>query len=276
MTATRTPLPRLEDYTAFVRRYLALLCIGMLTGAGVGLVIVLQQQPVYTATARVLLAPLPAHAETTAVDDVTPTLVTIDTDAQLVNSASVVDAVATATGLPEAEVRSALTVTAEPLTQVLRISFVATHAERAAEGAEAAAQQLLVARGNVLTGTGQQVSALRDSITTLRREIQQAETGPMKTPLRVELAEQLATLSDVLAGSADTGRVMNHASVPREAHVPNPEVTVASGAMVGLLLAVALGAVYDLSRPSGRLPRGRIGQQPPHQQCEPFHSLTLR
>lgn len=272
--AQMPPLPCLEDYTAFVRRYVALLCAGMLVGFGAGWVVLSQQQPMFTASASVLLAPLSSFADTDPAGR-SPRLVTIDTDAHLVTSAPVVRRVARATSLPPGEVRSGLSVSAEPLTQVLRISFSAADASRAARGAQVAAKQLLVQRGKALASTDVQVQVLRDTINAIRRETRRPEVGSTPNVLGLRLAQLRDFLNDVEAGSTATGQVVNRAATPRQARVVNAEVPLASGLMLGLLLAVMVGALHSRLRRPGRPAPGTPTQQTVHQHTELVHSLPV-
>ena len=92
------PLPTLEHYAALVRRHLVLMAVGIILGTAGGVVSLRTDPLTYTATSEVLLGRMPAHNRIDpSVRD--PRTVTIDTDAAILRSRLVLDAVADATGV---------------------------------------------------------------------------------------------------------------------------------------------------------------------------------
>ncbi len=85
-------LPLWSDYTRFVRRHALLIAGFMLAGILIGFVWSLQQPSTYSATASIALTPVPKYVAPSTTDLVAPE-VTIDTDAQLLQSPEVLGAV---------------------------------------------------------------------------------------------------------------------------------------------------------------------------------------
>ena len=246
-------LPTLEHYAALVRRHLVLIVAGMLLGTAGG-VLYLRAEPVsYTATTEVLLAPLPTHARTDAsVRDPRP--VTIDTDAAILESSPVVRAVRDATGLADARIHEALTVDAQPLSEVLRVSFTDTRADRAEHGSEAAARTLLELRGDQLYRSRarharrleRRLTALTDEMDTLNLTGESYNAPVASLKRRLEL--QHAIVYEQIALGSDAGRVFVDARTPTQASRVNPEVRIASGTMLGMLAGLGTGLFLDARR----------------------------
>src|SRR4029079_15310662 len=91
----RRDLPRLSDYPRFVRRHIAVIAVFVLAGALFGVGWATGQPKTFSATASVALTPVPKYLAPLS-PEIPPSAVTIDTDAQLLHSTEVVQAVTAA------------------------------------------------------------------------------------------------------------------------------------------------------------------------------------
>ncbi|MDQ3627434.1 MAG: hypothetical protein M3419_01150 [Actinomycetota bacterium] len=250
-------LPTLEQYAATARRHLLLIIIGMLLGTAGGMLYLRSEPATHTATTTVLLGRIPAYVPTDP-SDPAPRLITIDTDAAIVRSRMVSDAVAAATGLSQDQAQDALTVDAEPLSEVLRVSFSHPDADLAVRGADVAVDTLLELRSTTLPSS--RTTKLRRLESELQDLVDQLDAlllsgtrlGGPATALEQQLSAQHTYLEEQLDQDPDVGRVLVEAQPPTQASRANPEVRIASGAMLGLLAGLGLGLVRDARRPKGR------------------------
>jgi len=250
-------LPTLEHYASTARRHLLLIVIGVLLGTAGGVLYLRSEPASYSATATVLLGRIPAY---TATDPLLspPRLVTIDTDAAILRSRMVADAVATATGVEAEQVQRVLVVDAQPLSEVLRVTFSHPEADLARRGAEVAAATLLeVRRSELPNSRTTQVRRLEAELQDLTDQLNAVllSGGRLGGPailLEQRLSAQRAYLEDQLVATPDVGRVVVEAQPPTRATRTNPEVRVASGAMLGLLGGLCIGLVRDARRPGRR------------------------
>jgi hypothetical protein len=140
MRTDRAPLPTLEGSTAFVRRHVAVLLALTLLGALVGWAVAAARPDRYVASVNVLMLGAAEQQPEVARTQ------TMDTLARLVWSQDVVDAVANATGVDDTDVVDRLDVGALPLSRVLVVRFTGDTAAQAAQGAEAAGEQVIRTR----------------------------------------------------------------------------------------------------------------------------------
>jgi len=240
--------PTLEQYLQTVRRHFLLLLISCLAGLLLGGYVLRQEEPLFTATTTILLTEIPSYA---ALDPEDPDArkVTIDTDAALVRSQDVVSRVAERTQRDETDVRAALSVSAVALTDVLRVSFSDVDASRAARGAQVAAAALLDARAETLPGSqDEQVKRLRDRIARLITTLGDERVANHEELLVSRLTSLRRFLNEVLRASPDSGTILRQAQVPAASERVNPEVKLASGAMLGLLGGLLFGVARDTTR----------------------------
>src|SRR4051794_10539824 len=142
-------LPLWSDYTGFLRRHTLMLGSMMGLGLVVGLVWSLLQPASFSASASIVLAPVPAYVALTTTELVPPE-VTIDTDAQLTRSPDVLSAVG---GVPDEDADTAsrrMQVTAAANSNVLRVTVTAASAPTAAAAADAAAAAFIDVRRHAL------------------------------------------------------------------------------------------------------------------------------
>ena len=244
----------LTDYAGFVRRNVRLLLASTLTAALVvaGLLALLPKT--YSSRAVVMVGSSPLGVPFLAGESTRP--ISVDTAAQIVTSGRVTEPVGRRLGLPAAEVRSALEVTAAPGSRVLRIDFTGASPEQAQRGAQATAEVFLRVRGELLEAQRERqvdslVLQLQDvqadaaaarSILGNRDVPQSARTSARKR--LVELRDVTADVQTRLAYAStvipDVGEVVREAVARRQPTGPARSVPVTSAAGLGLLAGVLL------------------------------------
>jgi capsular polysaccharide biosynthesis protein len=241
--------PELAQYAVFVRRQAMLLTVCTLVGMAAAAWWLVRTPPTYTATAAVLLAPVPGFVDTDP-DGRAPRAVTVDTDAQLLRSARVVGAVARAAGQDPATVADSFHVSAPSLTRVLRISFTASEPGAARLAAETAAAELIAARREYLPALHpDQIAKLQVQVADQERQLERLVAAGDQPQRRRQLEDGLATLRSRLANlymaHARPGRVLQAPALPTRPDAGDPEVPITSGAMLGLLTGCALAAARE-------------------------------
>ena len=243
------PLPELADYGRFVCRNFRLLVacasVGLLVAAGWHA----QTPPTYTSTTSVLLTPVPEFAGTDP-SGRAPREVTVDTDAQLVQSGPTLTAVSRAVGEDPADVVAAFTLSAPPLTNVLNISFTASDPRTARLGAATAGRSLIAARRQFLGALQPRETAqLQVAVARLDDELAQLDATDVRPERQDALGERIQVLRNRLrnlyAAQAQPGRILRAATLPTSPDPTDVEVPLTSGAMLGLLAGCGLGALRD-------------------------------
>ena len=254
MADVTTPagLPLWSDHTAFVRRHALWILVLMTVGLGTGFAWSLQTPSTFSATTTVALTPVPKYV-TPSTTELVATEVTIDTDAQLLQSPAVLEPVAAALGTTTAVAAERLSVTASSNSHVLHVTVKSRSRDLAATASQAAVDALLAVRGEVL-------GALRDdqlnrlqTLVSAQEELLAKEQGKsMLLPATDELFQQVLELrrglDELEDARAETGVVLQPALPPSRANYSNAEVPMVSGAMLGLLCACAIGALRDARR----------------------------
>ncbi len=227
--------------------------VGMLIGAAVALLVTALLHKRYTATSRVLVSA--TGVENTSQSSArTNTGINLDTEAQLVKSAAVVER-ATQTYRPLTkqtfeDLVSDISVTVPPNTTVLEIAFTANAAKVARAGANALATAYLADRqGNAQNVLDRQKRNAQQSVAALTSELQnvsqQAAASKTNGYLRTRIAlvknqidsenRQIVTLGTV---QITPGRVITAASLPVKASSPSMIINLASGIGLGLILGL--------------------------------------
>lgn len=262
-------LPLWSDYVGFVRRHRAWFGAFMGLGLAAGFVWSLTQPTSFSATASASITPVPMYV-TVSTTDPAPPPVSIDTDAQLLQSPTVVTAISRALGIDDSqEAASHLSVQASPNTHVLHVTVSAPTAKQAADGANAAIAAFVEVRRRILGSLrSNQLGQLRLSIDgeeqLLNRQVILPSDGALFAQV-LDLETRLQELEDARAQPAD---VIAPAFLPRNPDYANTEVPVVSGVMAGLLLAWLLGVALDRSlgrgptRVSAPLLRNPFGDLP--------------
>jgi hypothetical protein len=244
-------LPTIDTYRRFARRHRSLIASAMAIGLVLGGIWAWLQPTTYSATASVVLSPVPSYVSATT-SQRPPPEVTIDTDAQLVAAGPVVDAVAAAADEDVATVTDRLVVTATPLSRVLHISYTDDSAEDAASAATAAAEALVDVRSAALGALradqaqllGLHARELQDRLTSRRRPVAMLPGDDLLSDIGL-LRSRLTELEKLRTTPAV---VSQRATPPLSPDSSNPEVPLTSGAMLGLLVAVAIAANRDRQR----------------------------
>jgi capsular polysaccharide biosynthesis protein len=242
-------LPLWSDYPRFVRRRIR--PIGLLTALGllVGLALSWMQPVTYSATASVVLTAVPKYL-TPSTTTLVPPPVTIDTDAQLLRSTRVLSAVAEALGGTVDAADDHLSVTASANSEVLHVTVRAASGSAAAAAANAAVAALASVRRSTLGSLRvAQVRELRMLIDYQEQQVAKEQAQEVVVPgydaVAADVLQLRNDLLDLEAARAHPLDVVGAAVPPRHADYPNAEVPVVSGAMVGLMCGLLLGAARD-------------------------------
>ena len=252
-------LPLWSDYPRFVRRHRtrigALMALGLLVGLAWSFV----QPTTYSATASVALAPVPKYALPTGVG-LAPPEVSIDTDAQLLQSPKVTTAVGEVLGTKADAALAHLSVTASPNSHVLHVTVTASSAPRAAEAANAAGAALVEVRREALGALRlDQLRLVRFWVAgqeeLLAREQSRRLVIPASDDLYAQLVELRTGLQELEEARLTPAEVLSPALPASGPDYGNAEVPVTSGAMLGLLVGCLLGARHDRRRLLGESPQ---------------------
>jgi hypothetical protein len=265
-------LPLWSDYPRFVRRHTVL--FGALIGIGllVGIAWSTQTPSTFSATATIALSPVPKYV-TPSTTELVPPEVTIDTDAQLLQSPKVLGAIGAALGTDPDVASERLSISASPNSHVLHVTIKSSSAARAAAAANAAVAAFVDVRRDTLGALRQdQVRQLQLLVDTQERQLAREQVSRLVIPATDDLFAQIQLLREGLSeleeARREPARVVQPATPPRHADYANSEVPIASGPMLGLLAACLVGAARDrlrllaerpararnLPRPTGRLP----------------------
>jgi succinoglycan biosynthesis transport protein ExoP len=241
----RPGLPLWSDYPRFVRRHRAaigaLMCLGLL----VGFVWSLGAPTSYSATASVVLVPVPKYL-TPSTTEIPPPEVTIDTDAQLLHSPAVLTAVGDVLGTAADAASDHLSVTASPNSHVLHITVSARSPRAAADAADAAVAAFVkVRRADLGALQADQLRQVRLTISGQQELLAEGVVVPAYDSLTAQVLELSNGLRELEEARRRPAEAIDAAVPPRHADRPNTEVPLTSGAMVGLLCACLLGAVRD-------------------------------
>lgn len=241
-----------------LRRMRVPVLVGALFGLLVGIAVHQTTPPTFTAQVAIELPMLRDRIDLNPGGTRGDTI-SVDTDAQLVLSDPVVQAVAGGEQRPERQVRAALLVTARPLSRILMVSYTTRTADLAARGVRTAGEQFLRERGKayidpqasflgaVQRGT-EQIPAEFDDVVT---------TGTVPTSETLRRRSFVQTMTMPSAGQIVSGPRMT--SVQDRGDIEVPLATgFATGALLGVLLVVGL----DLLR---RRPVVRVGPVVPAQ-----------
>jgi uncharacterized protein involved in exopolysaccharide biosynthesis len=259
----RPGLPLWSDYPRFVRRHRALIVALMCLGLLVGFVWSLGRPTSYSATASVVLAPVPKYV-TPSTSEIPPPEVTIDTDAQLLHSPEVLTAVADVLDTDADAAGNHLSVTASPNSHVLHVTVSARTPRAAADAADAAVAAFVkVRRASLGALQADQLRQVRLLISGQQELLAEDVVVPALDSLSAEVLELSNGLRELEEARRQPAIAIDAAVPPRHADRPNTEVPLTSGAMVGLLCACLLGAVRDRTGLLAlRRPRPRFAPPP--------------
>lgn len=244
-------LPLWSDYPRFVRRHRLL--IGVLGAVGLlaGFLWSTGQPATYSATASVVLTPVPKYVTPSTVELVPPP-VSIDTDAQLLRTPEVLAAVARETGVHVDAAAGQISVTASPRTHVLHVTVAAASPGEAAAAADAAVAALAEVRRDSLGSlTAYQARRLQGLVREHEQALAESQARGVVISGYDALSAQLLELEaevEILEEARATPLDVIHPAVPPlAADYANTEVPLVSGVMTGLLCGCLAGAVLDRS-----------------------------
>ena len=182
-----------------------------------------------------------------------PPEVSIDTDAQLLQSPRVLTAVSDALGTDPGQAIEHLSVTASPHSHVLHVTVSGASPRAAASAADAAVAAFVDVRRRALGAlASHQLRQLRLFVTgqeeLLAREQSRRLVIAGQDDLFAQTLELRAGLEELEQARSQPAHVVRHALPATSADHANAEVPITSGAMVGLLCGVLLGAGRDRLR----------------------------
>ena len=218
--ATGTATPVTFVATA-LRRHLALLIVLSLACAAAGVAVAMRQGPKYTASAAIMLNPLPGNPYSP--EGRGDQLVNVETEAQLVHAEGVTKLVRRRLGLDMSDegLRQRVKVENRPNSQILYISYTASSRQEAVRGAQAFATAYLSYREALAKATvDARLAQLRSQQST--SESLQSEIDALK------------------ATDLTPGRVISPADAPTSARRTDTLILGGAGGVGGLLVGVLL------------------------------------
>lgn len=180
--------------------------------------------------------------------------VTADTEAQILGSDQVVDAVARASGDPKRWVRESVTVTARPSTRILEITYTSRTPASATRGADAAVDAFLDVRDRLIVAPVEDyLSAVGERTDApARSDVLATDDRAGSAEFRVEGWRERA-VQELLA-LPGPGVVLERARPTSSAYRGDAEVPMASGACLGALLGLGVGLGRTRLRSQRRTP----------------------
>ena len=245
-------------YVRFTRRYLLLIIAMIMAGGVAGAVVSLWQPMSYNSTVLIQTVPIPANIN---LDGTSGRLRTIDTDAQLLTSDSVLEAAESADHVDESAdtLRTHLTVSAVPRTRVLVLTVEDSQAARADATADAIAKAFISQRSEGLAAQQNVVVKILatkiDSLQTQFRDtLQSSEPKTTGAPLPADVVStQLRILlahldkANSLALPADTV-IHAKSAVGTGGRHPDMRRNIATGLAGGLVVGCGIGTFIDMVR----------------------------
>jgi uncharacterized protein involved in exopolysaccharide biosynthesis len=246
--STPTGLPTVTVYSRFLRRHRVLLLCLVTLGLLSGLVWSVRQPATYSATTSIAFVQVPKYVTTPG--ELLSPAVTVDTDAQLLSSPEVVDAIAHQLGIDPGAVEPRVSVTASANSHVLHVTVESRSRTRAAAAANAGAAALIgVRRASLGALQDEQLNLVRIMLADHEERLARAQRRRLVVPATDELFTSVLTLRqavDELESARDRpAEVLRSAEPPKSKDYANTEVPVTSGPMVGLLVGCLLGAARD-------------------------------
>lgn len=249
-------------YGSFARRHLLLVAASVIAGLLVGAAVALHRGRVHTATIEVIAskAPLGISPEASELNPLPPT---VDTEAQLLESAAVLKPAARSLGGGRKAdgLRNAMEVLVPQGSRALVVSYHARSASEASLGAFAIARQYvaLVSRLN-LAQRKRGLMQVENSLGRLLRSERSAGASALLTSLeRPAVRRVAAALTAFRTLQTQPAQLVSAPSV--QASRPNVTIPPATGTLLGLLAGVGLAVLAqerrerNRSRPKYRYPR---------------------
>jgi hypothetical protein len=246
----RSTLPTVAGYFALLRSRIAVIAVIAVLGVLVGVALALRLPPEYQATASIELPETPTWV---SIDPAVkpPPHTTIDSNAQLLFSAPVVNHVSAVTHLSMSKVTDGLSVSAYPLSNVLIATFQAPSAALAVTGVDEAARALIQERAAALQGS--QLGSATRLGTYLSRLLPAAdkEAGGIYNPVSKRLQGEIDQITDVRqAAISDRARILKSGS-PATSVRAHGGLQLITGATLGFLVGVGYAWWSPVRRRSG-------------------------
>ncbi|MQA03055.1 MAG: hypothetical protein GEV07_10125 [Streptosporangiales bacterium] len=253
----------LADYGLLLRRRWRIVAAGLLLGAVVGFVTMRVVPPTYEATTNVLVLPTGVPGTTGNVaGGRTQDAINLDTEAQLVTSASVSNPAGELMHSREtgADLAERVEITVPPNSAVLSITYSDNTPAKAARGARAFAKSYLTNRKATAERQADQraesldrqrgrlqkkLKRLNEDIATLPEGTERDLAGAEKRSLTSQISDLGEKLTPLQDPSVDPGRVITDAAPPTEPSQPVPILFLVSGAALGLLAGLFLAVLRD-------------------------------
>jgi capsular polysaccharide biosynthesis protein/Mrp family chromosome partitioning ATPase len=253
----------LAEYLRRLRRRWWAVVLAIALGIAGGLVLTNALDEQYVSETSVLVLPVDMDAPANIAGGRTSGDINLDTEAQIVRSASVAAAVSDQLdgAIPAAELMGNVAVTVPPNSQVLRLTYTADTAERAQAGARAYADVYLKQRAAAVR---ERIDGASESLKEQRAERQEqlvdvtdriaelfvdSSDRQLAESERDILISQLSSINDQLSAlriaAAPAGRVITEANLPQRPSAPNAMLNVAGGVLLGLVLGVAAAVAID-------------------------------
>lgn len=230
-------LPTLGGYLRPLVHFRVRLLALMLLGTLVGGLLAWSTDVRYESVSTVELAARPVAVDL-SLDGAKERSVSLDTLAALVQSDPAVDRMATAMGINPTRARADLAVTARPLSRVLVVTVRGESPEQVTKGSAAATAALLELEEELLSVGRPQIQLVRQQVNVLRAQtIERAAEGESSSVDESSLATMEARLQQITDSTSTHSRILQDGS-PVRYREGNPAVTIASGAGLGLLLAL--------------------------------------
>lgn len=262
MNDTTRDLQGLPALSVAIRHHLVAIILSVGLAVGLAGLYVTNLSLTYTSSAVVLLSPAPGNPLTpeSASGSGVQLTVAMETEAELVRTAAVRDAVAALVGRELLGDGERLQVGVPSNTQMLEINVTSDAPEAAQEAAQGFADGYLAYRAERASATQQtQIATLRQQVeetdADLRRAVREASTEDTSTYASQEVqlfADRLAQLNNSLSAAeavtTDPGSVLNPAVIP-DAHNELPAwLYFVAAAVVGLAGGVGLAVLLEWRR----------------------------
>lgn len=266
----------MHDYGRMLRRRWPWLLLGLLVGLALALAALHYRPQSYTSEAKVQVAANSLDS-TTLANARTTGEVNLDTEAQLVTSATVAERAKKLLrdSAPTRDIASRVAVTVPPNTSILDISYTAGSAVAAKQGAHAFAQAYLDNRAGVAAKQSKLLTQARqDQIKKLTAQLQDV-TGklaalPPNSPelafdqaqsdlLKTQISQLTAELTTLTASDLGPGQIITDAQEPTNPASPSPLIFLAGGVMAGLLLGLCVALLRE--RMDTRVRRADVERQ---------------
>jgi capsular polysaccharide biosynthesis protein len=255
---------QLGDYSLLLRRQWWVVVAALAVTLGLAFAYTAVASPEYTSTTSVLVTPIASPSDT-ASNPRSASTINMDTEAQIITSTEVVTSAAQALGYAGGaqELAGRVTITVPPNTEILDISYAGPTASEARRGAEAFAAAYLAnressAKSDVEAEQSSIQARINDVNARLVTATGAAAAQPPNSAARAYNEAQASSLNNQLSGlstelnalkafTVSPGKVITKASLPTSPSSPKLMLSLAAGALLGLLGGVGLAVLRERS-----------------------------